>query len=73
LKKIIYLFNKNCMGKDKPPKCPSKPITNNIGYASVDINGNVSYHSNEKNYTYKYCLITGNIICDSPKGGGFKS
>ena len=61
------------MSKDKPPNHPLKPRTNNIGYASVDINGNVSYHSNEKNYTYKYCLITGNIICDSPKGGGFKS
>ena len=53
------------MSKDKPPKYPSKPITT-IGYASVDINGNVSYHNNEKDYTYKYCLNTGNIICDSP-------
>ena len=54
------------MGKDKPPKYPNKP-TKNVGYASVDINGNVTYHDNEKDYSYKYSLITGNILCDSPK------
>ena len=48
------------MGKDKPPKYPNKP-TKNVGYASVDINGNVTYHNNEKDY-FSWCRWSRKIL-----------